>query len=129
MKNIKALWVYPLILMLSTIVFLAGCKKKVIDIPTVVTGEVTITSPTAATCGVKVTDDGGIEMISRGICWATKSNQPDFADYRTDDGAQTGTFTSKMENLEPNKTYWVRAYATNIKGIAWGETLEFTTGP
>jgi hypothetical protein len=115
--------------MLSTILFLAGCKKKVIDIPTVVTSAVLITSPTTATCGGKVTEDGGIEMTSRGIVWALKGNQPDFADYRSDEGAQTGTFTSKMENLDPNKTYWVRAYATNIKGIAWGEMLEFTTGP
>jgi hypothetical protein len=128
MKNTKALWFYPLIITVSLLVFVAGCKKKVIDLPNVVTNEVALTSPTTATCGGKVTYDGGTEMTARGICWATKGNMPDFADYRTFDGAQTGTFTSKMENLEPNKTYQVRAYATNIKGIAWGETLEFTTG-
>jgi hypothetical protein len=129
MKNRKAFWFFTLIIILSTLVFVAGCKKKTVELPTVVTAGVTLTSSTTATCGGNVTDDGGTEMTGRGICWAGPSNEPDFADYHTFDGAQTGTFTSKMENLSPKTTYNVRAYATNMKGTAFGEIIRFTTGP
>ena len=32
-----------------------------------------------------------------------------------------------MTNLKPNTKYYVRAYATNSKGTAYGNELSFTT--
>lgn len=40
----------------------------------------------------------------------------------------TGLYTSTRTNLDPNQTYYLRAYATNAGGTAYGETLSFTTG-
>jgi hypothetical protein len=129
MKNNKVLWFYPLILMLSTIVFLAGCKEKEYKLPTVITSPVTVTSSTSATSGGTVTDDGGIYVTERGIYWAGPSNEPDCADFTFFNGAGNGVYTSEMKDLEPNKTYLVRAYAKNYKGTAFGEMIKFTTAP
>jgi hypothetical protein len=129
MKNKKTTWLFFLIMILSTIVFVAGCKKKVYNLPTVVTSPVTLTSSTSATCGGNVTDDGGIEVTSRGIYWAELGNEPDCTDFSTFDGAGSGDYTSLLNNLQPKKTYLVRAYAINYKGTGFGEIIKFTTGP
>ena len=54
---------------------------------------------------------------------------PTIADSHTTDGTGTGTFTSSITGLTPNTTYYVRAYATNSVGTAYGEELSFTTMP
>ena len=36
-------------------------------------------------------------------------------------------FSYAVSELEDNVTYYIRAFAENIKGIAWGEELAFTT--
>ena len=45
----------------------------------------------------------------------------------TTDGIGTGGFTSRMAGLTPSTTYYVRAYATNSVGTAYGEQRSFTT--
>jgi hypothetical protein len=129
MKRKKAIWLCSIILMLPVIILVVGCKKKVYDRPTVVTSPVTLNSSTSATCGGTITNDGGLHVTSRGVYWAGPSNEPDCADFSTFDGAGSGDFKSLMDNLEPNKTYLVRAYAINYRGTAFGEIIKFTTGP
>jgi len=46
---------------------------------------------------------------------------------KTLDGSGTGTFTSSLTGLTPNTTYYVRAYATNSVGTAYGNEVSFTT--
>lgn len=43
------------------------------------------------------------------------------------DGNGTGLFQSNITNLQPNTTYYLRAYATNEAGIAYGQQEEFIT--
>lgn len=43
------------------------------------------------------------------------------------DGAGTGSFTSNLTQLDPSKRYYVRAYATNSAGTAYGNQVDFTT--
>ena len=38
-----------------------------------------------------------------------------------------GTYTSNITSLTPNTTYYVRAYATNSEGTAYGEQKSFKT--
>ena len=94
--------------------------------PTVTTYEVTDISYTTATCGVEVTSEGTHEVTARGVCWSTTTN-PTIADHKTTDGTGTGTFTSSITGLEDNTTYYVRAYATNSQGTAYGAEKTFTT--
>ena len=45
----------------------------------------------------------------------------------TSDGTVTGPFTSSLSGLAPNTTYYVRAFATNVAGTAYGSSVTFTT--
>src|SRR3970282_886779 len=45
----------------------------------------------------------------------------------TTDGAGTGGFTSSLTGLTRNTTYYVKAYATNGAGTAYGNEVTFTT--
>jgi uncharacterized protein (TIGR02145 family) len=95
-------------------------------IPTVTTTAISDTTETTAVSGGNVTDDGGTGVVARGVCWSTAEN-PTTADSFTSDGSGTGTFTSNITGLTENTTYYVRAYATNSEGTAYGEQISFTT--
>ena len=53
--------------------------------------------------------------------------QPTISNSRTSDGTGLGSFISSVANIEPNTTYYLRAYATNEAGTAYGEQMSFTT--
>lgn len=96
-------------------------------LPTVTTAVVSDITPTGATSGGEVTDDGGAAITARGICWSTTAD-PTIADGVTSDGTGTGAFVSAMTGLTPGQTYHVRAYATNSVGTSYGADVEFTAG-
>ena len=96
------------------------------SLPTVTTNDVTNITAESATCGGNVTDDGGLTVTARGVCWSTSQN-PTINDSHTTDGAGTGTFTSSLSNLNSMTTYYVRAYATNSKGTNYGDQKSFKT--
>ena len=81
---------------------------------------------TSAISGGNVTSDGGASVIARGVCWNTSTNPVATANHTTD-GTGTGTFTSNITSLTLNTTYYVRAYATNSVGTAYGNEVFFTT--
>jgi uncharacterized protein (TIGR02145 family) len=125
----------PAILLLQGIfiVILLGCSKKeedppviVTTIPVLTTSTVTAISQTSATCGGTITSDGGASITSRGVCWSTATD-PEITDAHTVDGSGTGMFTSQLTGLAPDTPYFVRAYATNSKGIAYGNVQSFRT--
>jgi len=95
-------------------------------LPRVSTSEVTGIEPVSAVSGGNVTSDGNTNLLVRGVCWST-SKSPDLGDFRTTDGYGTGEFTSILTGLEPNTQYYVRAYATNEIGTAYGSQVTFTT--
>lgn len=97
-----------------------------VGLPIVTTKSVTNITPLSATCGGSVTSDNGFAVTSRGICWSTVSN-PTVDDSHTTNGIGTGEYNSMMENLQNSTTYYVRAYATNANGTAYGEDKTFTT--
>lgn len=94
--------------------------------PTVVTISVEEISETTAKVVGQVTDNGGAEVTERGICWNTEG-APTIIDWRTSEGEGLGRYNSYLTDLEPNTTYYVRAYATNAKGTTYGEEKSFTT--
>ena len=96
------------------------------EMPSIITSDVSFVSPTFATCGGNVTFDGGEIVTARGVCWNTSPN-PTTSDNFTSDGNGTGDFSSLLSGLTPNTTYYVRAYATNGVGTAYGEQQSFTT--
>ncbi len=97
-------------------------------LPTVTTTSVSSITPsqTEAQSGGEVTDDGGDSVTARGVCWNT-TGSPTTSGCSSSDGSGTGTFTSQITGLEPNTTYYVRAYATNTPGTAYGSEVSFST--
>jgi len=98
----------------------------VAELPTVVTVEVSEITTNSAICGGEVTNEGGSEVIERGICWSTHEN-PTLGDNHIAIGSGMGSFTTIMNDLQANTIYHVRAYATNMRGTAYGLDREFVT--
>ena len=94
--------------------------------PTLTTIAVSNITSATATSGGNITSDGGATVVARGVCWATYLN-PTINDSHTTDGNGTGSFTSSITDLTAGKTYYVRAYATNSAGTAYGNQITFTT--
>ena len=78
-----------------------------------------------ATCGGNVTDEGAYAVTARGVCWSTSQN-PTVSDSHTTDGSGLGSFTSNITGLTSGETYYVRAYATNSSGTAYGNQVSLT---
>ena len=100
--------------------------EEMIELATVKTSLVTSITSTTAVAGGDVTADGGAEVTAKGVCWST-SQEPTIEGEHTENGAGTGEFTAELSGLEQNTTYYVRAYATNKEGTAYGEEVSFTT--
>ena len=97
-----------------------------IVVPTLTTTAVTAITLTTATSGGNITSNGGGTVTASGICWSTTTN-PTITSSKTTDGTATGTFTGNLTGLTPGTTYYVRAYATNSAGTAYGNEVSFTT--
>lgn len=81
------------------------------------------------TSGGNVISDGGSPVTARGVCWGTSSNPTVTSNAgKTTNGTGTGSFASTMtSNLWNWTTFYVRAYATNGNGTAYGAQISFTT--
>jgi hypothetical protein len=95
-------------------------------LPVVSTSPVLEITATTASTGGNITSDGGSAFTARGVCWST-STGPTTADDKTEDGTGTGSFTSNVTGLTNGETYYLRAYATNSIGTAYGLERVFTT--
>jgi len=95
--------------------------------PIVTTNEVANILTNSAICG-GTNDDGGLTISQRGVCWNTTSN-PTLENNigLTSDGTSTESFASEITNLIDGTTYYVAAYATNVKGTGYGEQKDFQT--
>ena len=95
-------------------------------VPGVSTSPVSYISNSAATSGGNISSDGGAAVTARGVCWNTSAN-PTIANSKTTDATGTGIFTSLLTGLVPGTTYYVRAYAVNSAGTAYGNEISFIT--
>jgi uncharacterized protein (TIGR02145 family) len=127
MKN--RIWTFHLILLGFVLMYCFGCKKdNPIELPVLTTQPLIDITLNSAKSGGNITIDGGDDIISRGLVWSSITN-PSLEQHIgiTAEGAGKGVFTSKMENLTSNTVYYLRAYATNSAGIAYGNEISFTT--
>ncbi|MBL7904004.1 MAG: hypothetical protein JNL22_03180 [Bacteroidales bacterium] len=106
--------------------FIGTVAPTPFDLPVVTTAEVSELTYNSAVSGGEVISQGGSAIISRGVCWSLTS-EPTLIDNFTTDGYGYGEFTSFIENLEPNTTYYVRAYATNGVGTSYGQIISIHT--
>ena len=86
----------------------------------------TLITQTSATSGGSISDDGGAAITARGVVFSTSLN-PTISDSKTTNGSGIGSFTSSLTGLTAKTQYYLRAYATNSVGTAYGNLVEFTT--
>lgn len=96
-------------------------------VPTITTAAVTAIAATTATTGGSINNDGGSDITARGVVWST-STGPALTDFQLSSGSGKGSFVSNLTGLTPSTLYYVRAYATNSSGTAYGNEIFFTTG-
>ena len=94
--------------------------------PIVTTGDITNITQTTALVSGEVTSDGGDEVTERGVCWSTSHN-PTIDGNHANNGTGTGVFAVELSGLTANTKYYVKAYAKNSIGTAYGNEIEFTT--
>lgn len=107
----------------SQIIALSGTG---ITLATVATNPVTEIGTESARSGGNITDDGWSTISACGICWSTDP-QPTLADSNIAQNPINWNYSLLMSGLMPNTTYYVRAYAINAAGVAYGEAQMFNT--
>lgn len=75
-------------------------------------------------CSGLIIDDGGDLVSERGICWSTDP-EPGIYDHKTTHGTGTAEIRDTIGNLWEG-IYYVRAYASNSRGTAYGQERSFT---
>lgn len=103
-------------------------SSATITIPTVTTNAITNPTANSAVGGGNVTNAGNATVTARGVCW-NKTGSPSIQNCIgfTDDGEGIGSYTSNITGLSDGVTYFVKAYATNLKGTGYGTQVDFTT--
>lgn len=101
-------------------------KATKYGIPEVTTGNVTNITHQSAACTGDVVTSGGSTVSTRGICWST-SPSPTVDEFTATSGSGIGLFSCEMNDLQNNTTYYVRAFAKNSSGYAYGEQRTFKT--
>lgn len=79
-----------------------------------------------ATVSGNVVSEGISEVTERGICWSNEVD-PDLNDNVIPCGSGLGEFGCTITGLEPNTSYFYRAYAKNSEGVGYGEQCGFLT--
>ncbi len=95
-------------------------------VPTVTTDAITSFGVTSATIGGNILSNGGSAIISRGVCYSSSPN-PNITDNIITVTTGTGAYNDFVIGLDSTTTYYVRAYATNANGIAYGNQATFTS--
>ena len=92
---------------------------------------VTTDNGVTATTAINITDDGGPDTTAfiskRGVVFALHSSPTTADSTKTAEGTGKGQFNSLALKLKGNKTYYLRAYATNTIGTTYSNEVSFTT--
>lgn len=116
------------IILCSALIFTACYQDGANDfIPKLTTVDATRITSAKATSGGVITSAGTDVIISSGVCWSATSSSPTINDNTAEAGATAIHFSATIRGLSESTTYYARAYATNIYGTGYGNTITFTT--
>lgn len=110
----------------GTVVSAAQNFTTSINLPTVATTAVLSVTTHSALLGGTITASGGATVTERGIVWSVNPN-PDLSNNKITSSNGTDNFVLTENNLPPGKKVYVRAYATNAGGTAYGNEVSFFT--
>lgn len=99
-----------------------------IDFPVIATLDPSDITMSSAVVGGDIISNGNGEIISKGVCWSLNENPSlDNSINFSNEGAGGGAFSSQIDNLSSETTYYAAAYAQNSKGVSYGNSVSFTT--
>jgi hypothetical protein len=100
-------------------------------LPVLITGEATNKTNASATFNGEITDAGNPACTERGFVYSSDFSMPTTENtiaLATADVTSSLTFTANVINLAAHTVYYVRAYAKNTLGTAYGNVISFITG-
>lgn len=96
-------------------------KTAVADLPVLTTVKSSNMQTTSAVSGGNITSSVGASVTQRGVCWSVNTMPTVALTTKTSNGTGTGSFVSNISGLQPGTKYFIRAYATNSAGTAYGQ--------
>ena len=92
------------------------------------TVSITNVTSSSATVNCSISENGGGNITSFGVCYSENS-APTIGDSFYEAGKDTiGNYSFTISSLKYETLYYVRSYATNSAGTAYGEEKTFKTG-
>ena len=102
--------------------------KAATELPQVTTANVKM-SDTEIILSGEVTFTDGENSTKRGVCWSENPNPTTNDEFYMDSATGMGAFSvDVLSQLKPRTKYYVRAFAENSVGKAYGNVVDFTTG-
>lgn len=112
-------------------VIFTACKKEEKEpdaqVPTLTTGAMTSITGTSAFSSVNVSSTNRSDLLETGLCWSTSSGPTNALSTKITWVGSGMTNGGTITGLSPQTTYYVRAFATNGVGTAYGNEVSFTT--
>lgn len=101
--------------------------KQSVTVPTTTTLPISDIELTTAVCGGIVVAHGGDSVVRCGICWDVNPDPTTSSAGKVVLNYSTPVFNCTLTGLKHSTNYYVRSYAVNTKGVAYGENIMFTT--
>lgn len=125
------------LMLIVTAIIVAGCNKpdepnnggnngnndSDVRVTTYTPQDITANS---AVCGGDVIAVQGLSLSEIGVCWSTQNN-PTIDDSHVSSEQWNQPFVCVISDLEPERQYYVRAYALRGLMCYYGDVLSFTT--
>ena len=96
-------------------------------LPKIETISVDIISSSRSSCACRIVYDGGTSLINCGVCYSTHAS-PTIEDNTVSSSVLVGEYTCLISGLTSGQLYYVRAFATNSLGTAYGKEIDFIAG-
>lgn len=96
-------------------------------LPIITTKNITDLSSMGGVTGGNITSNGGGTISERGICWGESPNPTILDNKEVSPSTQNSFSLAIIKATKPNTTYYVKAYAKNELGVAYGQEKSFTT--
>lgn len=108
-------------------IVLSGCRKET-RIPLLTTSPSFINDDLFLVGSAILYSEGDAPITAKGFCWSETVKNPSLANENKIAGTGAGSFTLALTIIKPNASYYVRAYATNKNGTAYGKAEVLLSG-
>jgi len=103
------------------------CNVTIIDMPELTTSVANNITTVSAILGGNISNTGTPSYSERGVCYSTSQHPTTTNFKKVILGTGTGIFSMEITDLIPSTIYYVRAYAINVTGTAYGNEESFKT--